>query len=275
VRIVLTGASSGIGRYLAETLASAHQVWGIARRESVLQRLQDELGSHFVFSAADVADWEAMAACADEVKKVWKGIDALICCAGIVTPVGPAMQADPRQWSDSVRVNLDGTYYPVRVFYDLLQSARPRAKIVCFSGGGATGPRANFSAYASAKSGVVRLVESLSHEWRDGAVDINAVAPGAIPTQMTEAVIDAGPGLAGDEEYESALAQQGDREDALGKVGELVQYLLSSASDRISGKLISALWDPWDDFDQHKDRLADSDIYTLRRIVPTDRGESW
>ena len=122
---------------------------------------------------------------------------------------------------------------------------------------------------------MVRLVESLSHEWRDGAVDINAVAPGAIPTQMTEAVIDAGPGLAGDKEYESALAQQGDREDALGRVGELVQYLLSSASDRISGKLISALWDPWDDFDQHKDRLADSDIYTLRRIVPTDRGESW
>ena len=92
---------------------------------------------------------------------------------------------------------------------------------------------------------------------------------------MTEAVIDAGPGLAGDEEYESALAQQGDREDALGRVGGLVQYLLSSASDRISGKLISALWDPWDDFDQHKDQLADSDIYTLRRIVPTDRGESW
>jgi len=275
VRIVLTGASSGIGRYLAETLAEAHQVWGIARRGFVLKSFQEELGANFSFSSADVADWEAMSACAAEVKRTWGKIDALICCAGVVTPIGPAMHADPRQWSDSVRVNLDGTFYAVRAFFDLLTSVGARAKIVCFSGGGAAGPRENFSAYASAKSGVVRLVENLAQEWRDSAVDINAVAPGAISTQMTEAVVNAGPDRAGETEYASALAQQGDREDALERVGELVQYLLSPASDRISGKLISAKWDPWPDFSEYNDRLAHSDIYTLRRIVPTDRGESW
>ncbi len=51
-------------------------------------------------------------------------------------------------------------------------------------------------------------------------------------------------------------------------------WLASSASDGITGKLLSAVWDPYRDFDQHREDL-DSDIYTLRRIVPGDRGLDW
>ena len=275
MRIVLTGASSGIGRYLTTMLVQSHEVWGIARNGSTLSDLQVDMGERFSFTTADVSDWDSLAGASTEIAKAWDHIDALVCCAGVVTPISPAMQVDPRQWSDAVRVNLDGTFFSVRAFFHLLKTTTSRPKVLCFSGGGATGPRPNFTAYSAAKTGLVRLVENLAAEWVDDAIDINTIAPGAIPTRMTQAVVDVGPDCAGEEEYTSALAQQSARDDTLDRVFGLVEYLLSPLSDGISGKLISARWDPWQDFAQHKDDLVGSDIYALRRIVSEDRGQSW
>ena len=55
----------------------------------------------------------------------------------------------------------------------------------------------------------------------------------------------------------------------------LCVFLASAASDGITAKLISAVWDPWESLSEHVDELRDSDIYPLRRIVPKDRGEGW
>ena len=52
-------------------------------------------------------------------------------------------------------------------------------------------------------------------------------------------------------------------------------FLASGKSNGITGKLISAVWDPWKELIQHKDILQQSDIYTLRRIIPEDRGYEW
>ena len=125
--------------------------------------------------------------------------------AAIQGAIGPAMSADPRLWSQTIRTNLDGTYFTIRAFWPLLQAApRAEAKIICFSGGGATKARPNFSAYAAAKAGVVRLVENLAAEWTDVPVDINAIAPGAINTAMTEETVRSGPEVVGQAEWESA-----------------------------------------------------------------------
>jgi 3-oxoacyl-[acyl-carrier protein] reductase len=156
----------------------------------------------------------------------------------------------------------------------LLCRAQRRAKIICFSGGGATSPRPNFAAYGVSKTGVVRLVETLAAEWQGQAFDINAVAPGAIFTRMTGQILARGASVAGKAEFERASKQSRDNAAELAKVFSLVEFLLSPRSDGISGKLISAIWDPWDKFDQFKDDL-NADIYTLRRIVPKDRGKTW
>ena len=92
---------------------------------------------------------------------------------------------------------------------------------------------------------------------------------------MTEAVIDAGPKRAGEVDYSSALQQQDPSGEALERVAGLVNYLLSAKSDGISGKLISAVWDPWQELAGHGADLKGSDIYTLRRITPSDRGFDW
>ena len=277
MKIVLTGASSGIGRHLVSTLATEHKIWGIARNESELQVVKNEVGTTFCWTSGDVSSWSTLQSIAESVSDAWSDCDALICCAGIVTPIGEAMKQNPELWVRSLRTNLDGTFFTIRAFYDLLVQSEKRAKVICFSGGGATGPRQNFSAYSAAKAGVVRLTETLSVEWLDENIDINAVAPGAISTGMTNAVIEAGLEKAGEREFTDAQRQQEKFGDikSLTRVSELVSYLLSSASDGISGKLISAVWDPWCSFGDHKTAMMNSDIFTLRRIVPLDRGLDW
>ena len=147
-----------------------------------------------------------------------------------------------------------------------------RAKIVCFSGGGATKPRARFSAYGVAKTGVVRLVETIAEEERGQPLDINAIAPGAINTRLTDEVLELGPGVVGETEYAAAQKQKASGGGSLEKALGLVEWLLSPASDGISGRLLAAPWDPWPTLGEHASALAPSDVYTLRRIVPEERG---
>jgi NAD(P)-dependent dehydrogenase (short-subunit alcohol dehydrogenase family) len=264
MNLVLTGSSSGIGKFLADALDSAgHCVCRIARSPQ----------EGFAFPA-DVSDWAAMRGCAEGVSKKWSAVDGLICCAGIQEPIGPAMEMDPAAWRKNLAVNLDGTFLAIRAFHPLLSKSSSQAKVVCFSGGGATGPRPNFSAYSVSKAGVVRLVETLAAEWQGQPMDINAIAPGAVFTRMTEQVLARGAEAVGKNEFERASKQSRDNAGELARVLGLVEFLLSPRSDGISGKLISAVWDPWEKLDEFKADLH-GDIYTLRRIVPKDRSKTW
>ena len=271
MNLVLTGSSTGIGRALAShLLAQGHHVWGLARSDQ-----SDFAAQHpgtFLCSRCDVADWAQVQAAATAVAAAWPHIDGLICCAGIQGEVGPAITADPTKWSATVRANLDGTYYPFRAFHALLARAPRRAKVVAFSGGGATKPRVNFSAYGVAKTGVVRLIETIAEELRDQPIDLNSIAPGAINTRLTDEVLALGSTVAGAAEYAAAVKQKASGGASLDKALGLVTWLLSPASDGISGRLLAAPWDPWSTLDRHTATLAKSDIYTLRRIVPEERG---
>ncbi len=280
MNIVVTGSSTGIGRALAERLLSrGHYVWGLARSD---QSDFAALHANFRFSRCDVSDYSAVAAAISELTATWPHVDALVCAAGVQGEIAPALSADPAKWSATVRANLDGTYFPIRALAPLL-SAPPlsasRKKIVCFSGGGATKPRTNFSAYGVAKTGVVRLVETIADESRGQPLDINALAPGAINTRLTDEVLALGPTVVGAAEFAAAQKQKAATAAAsaatLTRALDCVEWLLSPASDGITGRLIAAPWDPWPTLAQHRDALAASDIFTLRRIIPEERGQKW
>ena len=274
MHIVVTGSSTGIGHALVERLIGlGHHVWGLARSDQGVFAAGHP--SAFHASRCDVADWPQVQRAAAEVAAAWPHVDALVTCAGIQGEIGRAMTADPVHWSATVRANLDGTFYAIRAFDALLARAPRRAKIVCFSGGGATKPRARFSAYGVAKTGVVRLVETIAEEERGRALDINAVAPGAINTRLTDEVLALGPDVVGEGEFKAAQKQKAAGGASLDKALSLVEWLVSPASDGITGRLLSAPWDPWRTLATHAAELAGSDIFTLRRIVPEERGKSW
>ena len=264
MRIIITGTSSGIGQYLAQQLtAQGHEIRGLARSPQQ---------AAFATSECDVSDWPQVERARETVAGEWPHIDALICAAAIQGAVGPAMAADARAWSQTVRTNLDGTFFTIRAFWPLLRANPRRAKIVCFSGGGATKARPNFSAYAASKTGVVRLVENLAAEWTGLPVDINAVAPGAINTAMTQETVRLGPELGGRAEFEAAQRQLAAGGQSIEKASGLVEFLLSEKSDGITGRLLSAQWDDWPNLPAHNAVLAESEIYQLRRILPEERG---
>lgn len=283
MNVVLTGSSTGIGRAIAaHLLRRGDHVWGIARSD------QSDFAAHhserFRFSRCDVARWAEVERAAAEVSSAWPHVDGLIAAAGLQGEIGRALTANPARWSETIRANLDGTFFALRGFAGLLSRAPRRAKIVCFSGGGATKARARFSAYGVAKTGVVRLVETIAEEERGQSLDINAIAPGAISTRLTDEVLALGPAVVGETEYAAAkkvktaevsAATSVTTNDPLEKALGLVEWLLSPASDGVSGRLLAAPWDPWPTLDQHASELAPTDIYTLRRIVPEDRGLKW
>lgn len=274
MKIVVTGSSSGIGRALVERLlAAGHELWGLARSDQA--ELVGSSDGRFRATRCDVAQWSAVERAAQEVTAGWGQIDALVTCAGLQGEIGRTVTAEPQRWTETVRANLDGTFHAVRAFDALLAQAPRRAKVVCFSGGGATKPRPRFSAYGVAKTGVVRLVETIAEEERGRAYDINAVAPGAINTRLTDEVLALGPEVVGEAEFAAAQKQKASGGASLGKALGLVEWLLSPASDGITGRLLSAPWDPWPTLHQHAEDLAKSDIFTLRRIVPEERGRQW
>jgi NAD(P)-dependent dehydrogenase (short-subunit alcohol dehydrogenase family) len=132
-----------------------------------------------------------------------------------------------------------------------------------------------FSAYAASKVAIVRLTETLAEELRETHVDVNAIAPGALNTRLLEEVLQAGPDKVGREFYERSLKQRDQGGVTLEKGAALAVFLASAKSDGISGRLVSAVWDKWDGLAEKRQQLAGSDIYTLRRIAPQDRGMKW
>ena len=172
---------------------------------------------------ADVADPRA---CADVAEPAGE-VTALVNNAAITGPVGPLETQRLGRVDAGDPTNLFGTVLMCRA---VLAGMRERGygKIVNLSGGGATGPRPNFSAYATAKAGVVRFTETLAREL-DGTIDVNAIAPGALNTGMLDDVLDAGPELAC-AEY-AATRDRG--ETCSSPRPRLATYLASAASDGI------------------------------------------
>jgi hypothetical protein len=88
-------------------------------------------------------------------------------------------------------------------------------------------------------------------------------------------VLQAGPNVVGAEFYQKALKQRDSGGAPLQKGADVCVYLASAQSDGITGKLLSAIWDPWDRLHEFSADLEKTDIYTLRRIIPMDRGLEW
>ena len=150
-----------------------------------------------------------------------------------------------------------GAVYCCRVFIPILTRAR-RGKIVLLSGGGATKPLPYLSAYAASKAGLVRFGETLAGELKDRNVDVNMIAPGALNTRLLDEVLEAGPDVVGAGFFAASLKQKEQGGTPLTRGAELCAYLCSEASNGVTGKLISAVWDPWENLQTYAaDLLAD------------------
>lgn len=278
---LITGATQGLGLEIARTYLEegAAGICICGRNAAPLERALEELGElaapgqKVLGMVADVSSPEDVARLVERAMNGLGDIVILVANAGVYGPKGPIGQADWLQWKRAVEINLFGSVLPVRELVAHF-AERGYGKIVQLSGGGATAPLPRLSAYAASKAGVVRFAETLAEELRMYRVDVNAIAPGALNTRMLDELLSSGPELLGELVYERALEQQRSGGIPLQQAAKLAVFLGSAASDGITGKLLSAVWDPWREL-PHRRAELDSDVYTLRRIVPRDRGLDW
>jgi len=273
--IIVTGGSHGLGRHVvAAFLTEGANVVFCARNATDLSRTQAELqpglrpGQQLVSLACDVSAPGDVAALFARAAQLGP-LHAVVNNAGIYGPIGPSDTLSLADWTQAWQINVTGT---LLVCQHALQAMKPRrtGKIINISGGGATNPMPRFAAYAASKAAVVRLTETLAEEYRADHIDINAVAPGALHTRFTQQVLAAGPEKAGAEFYakNKKWAEEGAADPR--RAAALCVWLATDESNGITGKLISAQWDPWNEPAKFR-ALARGDVYTLRRIVPEDR----
>jgi NAD(P)-dependent dehydrogenase (short-subunit alcohol dehydrogenase family) len=147
--------------------------------------------------------------------------------------------------------------------------------IINISGGGATSPRPNFSCYSTTKAALVRFSETLAEELKDDNVRVNCISPGPMATPLLGEIINIGEERSGSKEFYDAKKIFQSQKLDMGKVTDLVLFLLSNASKGINGKIISAVWDNWREWPLDLEGLSNSDVFTLRRVIGKDRGMNW
>jgi NAD(P)-dependent dehydrogenase (short-subunit alcohol dehydrogenase family) len=201
-------------------------------------------------------------------------IDVLICNAGVIGPIDKFLDNDQKDWEDAFNINLYGT---LNLVLEVLPSmiSRKKGKIIHISGGGATAPLFGMSSYAASKAAAVRFIETLALEYRDSGVSFNSVAPGMLKTKLLDQMLDAGPDRVGANLFTKSLAKAEGSIDTSSQAIKLIDFLASENSVGITGKLISAEWDNWIKWPNQLEEIADSDVYTLRRITGRDRGQEW
>jgi NAD(P)-dependent dehydrogenase (short-subunit alcohol dehydrogenase family) len=266
--IVIAGASSGIGAALTRALAAdGHKLFVCARRMDRLAKVVEGYSSVF-YTGCDVAREAEVENFFRQVAERTHALDVLIHCAATLGPIGVFHEVNSDEWMAAVMTNLFGAYLVAKNAVPLMKAER-RPRIIILSGGGAFDPMPRVSAYGVSKAAIVRLVETLAVELAPRNIAVNAVAPGFVATEIHQTTIAAGRERGG-EHYERTARLVSEWDDSMDVPVDCVRYMISDAATRLTGKTISARYDPWGEpeFDQRIDQVMASPLYTTQRTVP-------
>jgi NAD(P)-dependent dehydrogenase (short-subunit alcohol dehydrogenase family) len=278
---LITGGNRGLGLSIAHAFVDAGaDVFICARDGAALETARAELTSRassnqrIIARPADVSNREEVEHLTNAACTAFPELQILVNNAGVYGPMGPIDEVDWDAWVRAIEINLFGSILMARALLPRFKRRR-YGKIIQLSGGGATNPLPRMTAYAASKAAVVRFAESLALEVKDEGIDVNAIAPGALNTRMMQELLAAGPAAVGPAFFDRMKRIADEGGTPLEKGAALAVFLASAASDGITGKLLSAVWDPWRTLPARLDDLNRTDVYTLRRIVPPDRGLRW
>ncbi len=242
---VVTGASSGLGVTFAKALAEVGaNVVLAARRLDKLNEVADEitrLGVKAKPVQCDVSKPEQVQSLVDETVRTFGRLDILVNNAGVAA-MSPATEIPVEEWNRVVAVNLTGTFLCARTAARQMIKKGGGKIINIASIYGAVGDVFPASPYYATKGAVINLTRDLAVEWAPFKVNVNAIAPGFFPSEMTE-------GIFKDPHYleyinkQTPLGRVGDPEDLKGAT----VFLASPASDYVTGQTIfvDGGWTAW------------------------------
>lgn len=230
---VVTGASRGIGRAVALKLASMNATVIVNyagskdKAESVVKEIQ-EMGKTAEAVQCDVSDFEQCSQLIQQVQEHYGRIDILVNNAGI-TRDGLAMAMKEEDFDDVIATNLKGTFNCIRFASRIMMKQRYGKIINMSSVSGITGNAGQVN-YSAAKAGVIGITKSMARELAGRHINVNAIAPGFIETDMTN-------------ELSEKVKEQAVAQIPLGRFGkaeevaELAAFLAGNQSDYITGQV--------------------------------------
>lgn len=231
-RVVITGASRGLGRLLAHSFsAGGARVAVVARTDTDLKAVAAELPGPSLVLSGDVADGIFNEAVADATVAEWGGIDVWICNAGISPIVAGPLQTDPSVWRHVIDVNLTGAFL----------GAQAAARVMGEGGrliftGSVLGerPRQGLSAYSASKAGLVGMAKGLALDLAPAGITVNVVALGWFDSPLTA-------GWKSNAEIEAAVLAH-TAQKRWGNAADLVgayRFLASEAASFVTGSVLN------------------------------------
>lgn len=265
--VIITGGGTGIGKEIAKGFASnGDTVIICARGADSLQKTANELASFpgkVVPLACNVADETSVKNLVESTVSRFGRIDVLVNNAGVQGPVGLAFENDSQEWLETVEINLFGVFLMSKYVAPIMIK-QCQGSIINLSGGGAASQRPKFSAYAAAKAGVVSFTEDLAQELAEYNIRVNAIAPGFVATRIHDKTIEAGEKAGPEFKIVKEKLESGGEDPRL--AAELALFLASKKAEKITGRLISAVWDNWRAMQANGQNLVSNNLYTVRRI---------
>ncbi|WP_435077194.1 SDR family NAD(P)-dependent oxidoreductase [Halococcus sp. AFM35] len=233
--VLVTGASSGIGRAIAERFADdGAEVVVCSREQDNVDPVADEIeeaGGSALAVECDVRERDSVEALVEATVEEFGGLDTLVNNAG-ASFMANFEGISENGWKTIVDINLHGTYHCTQVAGEVMREAGG-GTIVNFASVAGQEGAPYMSHYAAAKAGVVNLTSTLAYEWADDGVRVNCIAPGFVAT----------PGVAS---QMGVTADEISRDEVDRKIGtseeiaDVAQFLASPASSYLTGETITA-----------------------------------
>jgi 2-deoxy-D-gluconate 3-dehydrogenase len=233
---IVTGASRGIGAAAAIALAEAGaDIVACSRNQEALKLVVEDvrkLGRNAVQVMVDVSDRSQIQAAMQEALREFGKVDVLVNSAGTIIRK-PSVEMTEEEWSQVIDLNLKGTFFFCQEVAREMIARNQGGKIINIASLWASLGVPNLIGYASSKGGVGSLTRSLAAEWAKYRINVNAVGPGYIRTELNLAVQND----ANRSAYVISripLGRWGEPEDLKGAM----VFLASKASDYVTGQII-------------------------------------
>ncbi len=228
MRVVITGASKGIGEAIAVEMAqSASVIVLVARSEDLLRNVAGKVKAvnsacEVLLRAFDVTDEDRIDELAIEIEAEFGGLDALVNCAGYAIPATSVQETSLEEWNTIFSVNVTAPYLMTKRFISLLRRSS-NASIVNIASTAGTSPRPGWSAYAASKAALVNFSNTMAEELKPDGIHVHCLAPGRTATELRRV-------LAPDEDPSTIMQPEA--------VARVVRYLVGEDGNVLKGQTI-------------------------------------
>lgn len=236
--IAITGSAKGIGKSIAEKFIEKGAYVALLDFDKnaveAAEKVMKDSGGNVFFIQTDVSNYHSLKEARKKIFEKWGKIDILVVNAGI-SYLHSLNDISVEEWDRVIKINLSGSFYTVKAFYEDFskKSSIDEGKIIFISSGSAITGTGGGAHYAASKAGQHGLMRNLAKEFGKNGVNVNAIAPRVIQTNMLDELY---PTPQSREELikKIPIGRMGDPED----IANLTVFLASSESSYIHGQII-------------------------------------